>query len=239
MKKRLSMERMEQSILVIRGYKVMLDSDLALLYHVPTKRLGEQVRRNIERFPADFMFQLTAEEFEALRSHFATLKPVRGGHRKYLPYVFTEQGVAMLSSVLHSDRAIAVNIEIMRAFVQDTAKTKIFRSLKNKKGSAMIELMVFAPVAALFILLILQFAALFSQQIHSVAVAEAKASHALRGWNEENRAHGFLRPCIEKVKPMTYSSDKEPIQIGAGPWRKILSIAQEVRIVSDPICSVQ
>ena len=96
----------------------MLDTDLAILYDVPTKRLNEQVMRNKKRFPSDFMFQLTAEEVERLRSHFATLKPGRGQHRKYRPYAFTEQGVAMLSSVLHSERAIQVNIAIMRAFVQ-------------------------------------------------------------------------------------------------------------------------
>jgi hypothetical protein len=96
----------------------MLDSDLAHLYGVPVKRLNEQVRRNRRRFPADFMIQLTSEEYDALRSQSATLKPARGSHRKYLPYAFTEQGVAMLSSVLHSQRAIDVNVEIMRAFVR-------------------------------------------------------------------------------------------------------------------------
>ena len=96
----------------------MLDTDLAVLYGVPTKRLNEQVMLNKKRFPSDFMFQLTAEEVERLRSQFATLNPGRGQHRKYLPYAFTEQGVAMLSSVLHSERAIQVNIAIMRAFVQ-------------------------------------------------------------------------------------------------------------------------
>jgi len=97
----------------------MVDADLAELYEVPTKRRNEQVRRNLKRFPEDFMFQLTAEEAESLRSQFATLKPTgRGRHRKYLPYVFTEQGVAMLSNVLNSERAIEANIVIMRAFVR-------------------------------------------------------------------------------------------------------------------------
>ena len=96
-----------------RGYKVMLDLDLATLYGVETKRLKEQVRRNISRFPVDFMFVLNKDEFEFLRSQFATSK--QGGSR-YLPMVFTEQGVAMLSSVLNSEKAIQVNIEIMRAF---------------------------------------------------------------------------------------------------------------------------
>jgi phage regulator Rha-like protein len=96
----------------------MLDSDLAHLYEVPVKRINEQVRRNPKRFPPDFMFQLTSEEFDSLRSQIATLKHGRGQHRKYLPYAFTEQGVAMLSSVLNSERAIEVNVEIMRAFVR-------------------------------------------------------------------------------------------------------------------------
>lgn len=109
------MERIERSIYLVRGQKVMLDMDLAKLYEVPTKRLNEQVRRNERRFPVDFMFQLTVQEIESLRSQFATLKPGRGKHRKYRAYAFTEQGVAMLSSVLNSDRAVQVNIEIMRA----------------------------------------------------------------------------------------------------------------------------
>jgi hypothetical protein len=96
----------------------MLDRDLAALYGVATKRLNEQVRRNLARFPDDFMFQLDAEEAEVLRSQSATIKLGRGQHRKYRPYAFTEQGVAMLSSVLNSDRAIEVNIAIMRAFVR-------------------------------------------------------------------------------------------------------------------------
>ena len=95
----------------------MLDADLAFLYGVSTKRLNEQVRRNRSRFPDDFMFQLTAEEVRSLRSQFATSKQGRGG-RRYAPLVFTEQGIAMLSTVLNSERAIQVNIEIMRAFVR-------------------------------------------------------------------------------------------------------------------------
>ena len=111
-------EQITHSILVFRGHKVLLDTDLAELYGVATKVLLQAVRRNQERFPEDFMIQLTAAEWAALRSRIVTLKPGRGQHRKYLPYAFTEQGVAMLSSVLDSDRAIAVNIEIMRAFVK-------------------------------------------------------------------------------------------------------------------------
>ena len=108
-------ETIERKIYLIRGHKVMLDSDLAELYGVTTKRLNEQVRRNLKRFPSDFMFQLSSKEAESLRSQIATSK--RGG-RRYLPYAFTEQGVAMLSTVLNSDRAIEVNIQIMRAFVK-------------------------------------------------------------------------------------------------------------------------
>jgi len=107
-------ERIEQSILLIRGHKGMLDVDLAGLYDVDTRALNQSVKRNIDRFPPDFAFQLTPSEFEALRSQFVTSKG-RGG-RRYLPYAFTENGVAMLSSVLNSDRAIFVNIEIMRVF---------------------------------------------------------------------------------------------------------------------------
>jgi len=109
-------EIIQNKIYLIRGRKVMLDRDLAELYNVPSKRLKEQVRRNLKRFPGDFMFELTWGETESLRSQFATLK--RGEHIKYLPFAFTEQGVAMLSSVLNSDRAIEVNIQIMRVFTK-------------------------------------------------------------------------------------------------------------------------
>lgn len=110
-------ERIQRCIYLIRGHKILLDKDLAELYNVTTKRLNEQVRRNIDRFPADFMFQLTGDEDELLRSQIATSKQGRGG-RRYAPYAFTEHGVAMLSSVLHSRRAIEVNIAIMRTFVK-------------------------------------------------------------------------------------------------------------------------
>ena len=109
-------EQVERNILLIRGHRVMLDTDLAKLYRVPTKAINQAVKRNTNRFPVDFMFQLTSEETTALRSQFVTSKN-RGG-RQYRPYAFTEQGVAMLSSVLHSERAIQVNIAIMRTFVQ-------------------------------------------------------------------------------------------------------------------------
>ena len=107
-------------IYVVRNQQVMIDSDLAMLYQVETKRLNEAVKRNIARFPEEFRFQLTAEETESLRSQIATLNENdgRGKHRKYLPYVFTEQGIAMLSAVLRSDVAIQVSISIMKSFVE-------------------------------------------------------------------------------------------------------------------------
>ena len=112
----ISSDTLTGSILVIRGHKVMLDADLAALYGVETKALNQAVRRNIERFPDDFMFQLTSDEMENLRSQ--TVTASSWGGRRTRPYAFTEQGVAMLSSVLKSPRAIQVNIEIMRAFVR-------------------------------------------------------------------------------------------------------------------------
>ncbi|MES2922860.1 MAG: ORF6N domain-containing protein [Verrucomicrobiota bacterium] len=137
-------EKIAPLVLYLRHEKVILDSDLAELYGVDTKRLNEAVKRNLDRFPADFMFQLTEDEMEVLRSQIVTSKSAdpalrsqsatlnsaplplrsqfvtlkRGQHRKYLPYAFTEQGVAMLSSVLRSPRAVGVNIAIMRTFVQ-------------------------------------------------------------------------------------------------------------------------
>ena len=110
------LERIERSILLIRGHKVMLDADLAQLYGVPTKVLNQSVKRNKDRFPADFMFQLNAKEFAILKSQFVTSS--QWGGRRIRPYVFTELGVAMLSSVLNSARPVQVNIEIMRAFVR-------------------------------------------------------------------------------------------------------------------------
>ncbi len=110
-------EIIERKIYLIRGCKVMLDRDLAGLYEVPTKVLNQAVRRNLDRFPADFMFQLNDQEVENLRSQSVTSSANHGGSR-YLPYAFTEHGVAMLSSVLSSKRAIALNILIVRAFVR-------------------------------------------------------------------------------------------------------------------------
>jgi len=110
--------RIEQAIYLLRGQKVMLDRDLAVLYGVETKRLKEQVRRNRDRFPNDFAFVLDPQEFATLRSQFATSKSEARGGTQYLPMAFTEQGVAMLSTVLNSKRAIDVNIAIMRTFVK-------------------------------------------------------------------------------------------------------------------------
>jgi len=109
-------ERIENRIFIIRGQKVMLDFDLATLYQVDTRDLKRAVRRNIKRFPADFMFVLTRSEYNSLRCQIGTLE--KGKHAKYLPYAFTEPGIAMLSSVLHSERAVQVNIVIMRTFIR-------------------------------------------------------------------------------------------------------------------------
>ena len=120
-------ERIISRIFLIRNKKVMTDRDLAELYEVETKVLNQAVKRNIDRFPSDFMFQLNKDEAGILRSQFVTLENNRGHHTKYLPYVFTEQGVAMLSSVLNSRRAIQVNIQIIRTF------TKIRELLSTNK----------------------------------------------------------------------------------------------------------
>lgn len=113
----MELQLIQNKIYEVRGQQIMLDADLAILYRIETKRLKEAVKRNFKRFPLDFMFQLTKEEYDSLRSQFATLDTGRGKYSKYLPFVFTEQGVAMLSSVLHSDQAIEANIFIMRTFV--------------------------------------------------------------------------------------------------------------------------
>lgn len=113
----LSVQLIERKIYLIRNQKVMLDSDLAELYEVETRRINEQVKRNVSRFPEDFMFRLTQEEYDVLTSQIATSTTTKGG-RRHLPYAFTEQGVAMLSSVLNSERAVQVNIAIMRTFVK-------------------------------------------------------------------------------------------------------------------------
>lgn len=113
----MQLQVIQTKIYEVRGQKVMLDFDLAELYEVETKRLKEAIRRNSRRFPGDFMFELTREEYNILRTQFASLESGKGKYSKYLPYAFTEQGVAMLSGILNSDKAIDVNIAIMRAFI--------------------------------------------------------------------------------------------------------------------------
>jgi phage regulator Rha-like protein len=126
----ISGEEIEHAILLIRGQKVMLDRDLARLYDVETKALNRAVQRNLDRFPADFMFQLAEEEYDSLRFQFGTLK--RGQHSKYLPFVFTQEGVAMLSGVLRSRRAVQVNVAIMRAFVRLRETLSLHKELAHK-----------------------------------------------------------------------------------------------------------
>jgi hypothetical protein len=138
-------ERIESKIFVIRGQKVMLDIDLAALYEVSTKAFNQAVKRNKERFTNDFMFQLTWTEVECLRSQIVTLKKSkqskRGTHVKYLPYAFSENGVAMLSSVLRSKWAIEVNIQIMRAFIaRNKDLTYLFKELKQKVNQHDVEI---------------------------------------------------------------------------------------------------
>lgn len=154
------LEQIAHAIVVLRGQKVMLDFDLARLYGVPTKVLNQAVKRNRKRFPDDFMFRLASKEMSLLRSQFVTLKsenlpnqwvnlnrsqtgtsPEKRGGQRYRPYAFTEQGVAMLSSVLNSDRAVKVNIAIMRAFVKlrqaldtDRALARKFSELESRVG---------------------------------------------------------------------------------------------------------
>ena len=123
-------EQIESIILLIRGQKVILDRDLAQLYGVTTGNLNKAVKRNLDRFPNDFMFPLTKEEYESLRFQFGIFK--KGQHSKYLPYAFTEQGVAMLSSVLRSKQAVQVNIEIMRAFVRLRQMLSAHKDLERK-----------------------------------------------------------------------------------------------------------
>jgi hypothetical protein len=131
-------EEITRAILVLRCHRVLLDSELASLYGVTTKRFNEQVRRNRKRFPADFMFRLTVEESSSLRSQFATLKPGRGQHRKYLPYAFTEHGAIMAATILDSPRAVEMSVYIVRAFVQLremlASKTALARKLNELEG---------------------------------------------------------------------------------------------------------
>jgi len=143
----------EEMIYIVRGYKVMIDHDLADLYEVETKALNRAVRRNANRFPDDFMFQLTDSEYEVLRCQIGTLKTGRGTHRKYLPLVFTEQGIAMLSSVLNSDRAIQVNIAVIRTFVKLRQlihqESLTERLVKLEKGTDQIFRVIFQKLDAL------------------------------------------------------------------------------------------
>jgi len=133
MKEIIPAELIERKILVIRGEKVMLDADLAGLYGVETKRLNEQVRRNIERFPDDFMFQLTDEEFNCLRSQFATSnKPAGRGGRRHLPNAFTEHGTIMAASVLNTPLAVAVSVQVVRAFVKLREMISTHKDLAKK-----------------------------------------------------------------------------------------------------------
>lgn len=125
----ISIDAIARNILFVRNHKVLLDSELAALYQVETKALTRAVRRNVDRFPDDFMFQLTVEESDTLRRQIGTSS---WGGRRYRPYVFTEQGVAMLSSVLKSDRAVQVNIEIMRTFVRLREMLSTHKDLARK-----------------------------------------------------------------------------------------------------------
>ena len=142
----LSEETISNKIYFIRGQKVMLDRDLASLYEVETKRLNEQVKRNLSRFPEDFMFQLTEIEYNSSRSQIATLKNARGSNLKYLPFAFTEHGILMLSSILKSDKAIQTNIQIMRIFMKvrqmllDTTEIKVDIQKKLENHDKNIEL---------------------------------------------------------------------------------------------------
>lgn len=131
-----TLDLIERNILVLREQKVMIDSDLAKLYGVETRVLNQAVKRNLERFPEDFMFQLNKEEFENLKSQSVTSSSGNYGGRRKLPYVFTEQGVAMLSSVLNSERAVQVNIAIMRTFV-NMRKILLNNDEVNKKLTKM------------------------------------------------------------------------------------------------------
>jgi hypothetical protein len=137
-------ELIEQRIYLIRGQKVMLDRDLAELYQVQTKNLNKAVKRNIDRFPEDFMFRVAPEEIESLRFQFGTSNPGRGG-RRYLPYVFSEKGVAMLSSVLNSQRAVQMNIAIVRVFRDESkAWSTSIKTMIKKSGQSS------TPFASLF-----------------------------------------------------------------------------------------
>jgi hypothetical protein len=128
----MELELIKNSIHEIRGKKIMLDMDLAKIYEVETRALKQAVRRNIDRFPEDFMFQLTKEEWSILRSQIVTLEVGKGKHPKFLPFAFTEQGVAMLSAVLNSQSAVQASIQIMRAFVMIRQWALTYQELSDK-----------------------------------------------------------------------------------------------------------
>lgn len=127
-----AVESISLSIASLRGQRVIMDADLAALYGVETKRFNEQVKRNLDRFPADFMFQLDAREFDSLRSQFATLKTGRGQHRKYLPYAFTEHGAIMAATILNSPRAVEVSVYVVRAFVRLREAATLHKDLAER-----------------------------------------------------------------------------------------------------------
>jgi len=129
-----AVESISLSIAALRGQRVILDSELAALYGVETKRFNEQVKRNAARFPADFMFQLTAEEFDSLRSQFATSNAGRGG-RRYFPYAFTEHGAMMAAMVLNSPRAVEVSVYVVRAFVRLREAAVLHKDLAERLSS--------------------------------------------------------------------------------------------------------
>ena len=128
----MELEVIQNKIFEIRGHKVLLDFDLALLYSVETSVLKQAVRRNISRFPEDFMFEITASEMNSLRSQIVTLKKGKGQHLKYMPFEFTKQGIAMLSSVLNSEKAIEINISVIRAFVTIRQFSLPYAELKTR-----------------------------------------------------------------------------------------------------------
>jgi hypothetical protein len=128
----MELEQIKSSILEIRGKKVMLDMDLAIIYEVETRVLKQAVRRNIDRFPDDFMFELTKEEWDSLRSQIVMFKTGKGNFPKYVPFAFTEQGVSMLSAVLNSKRAVQTSILIIRAFVMMHQFTLTYEELSEK-----------------------------------------------------------------------------------------------------------
>ena len=129
----MEIQNIQRKIYEIRGQKVMLDFALAVLYETETKVLKQAVRRNMQRFPSDFLFELTKNEYQVLRSQIVTLEPGKGRYSKYLPFAFTEQGVAMLASILNSQKAIEVNISIVRAFVFIRQYVMSHKDLTNQR----------------------------------------------------------------------------------------------------------